>query len=793
MKMRKKEDDPKAMKKAIIKGKNYRFTVLTEKLIRLEYSEHGTFEDRATQTVINRKFPLPKFEVVERQDQLEIITDHFHLYYTYGPFSKHSLWIDVKNNYSHYRNRWYYGEPFETLKGTARTLDQVDGALPLEEGIQSKNGFSIIDDSKSCILANEETILPREPGQVDLYFFAHGRDYLAGLRDFYTLTGTTPLLPRFTLGNWWSRYWKYDEESYKNLIRRFQKEDIPFSVSVIDMDWHLVDIPEKYGSGWTGYTWNKELFPDPDRFLQWLHNQGMHVTLNVHPADGVRPHEEMYERMAKALGVDVEKEHPIPFDITDKKFRDAYFKFLHHPEEKRGVDFWWIDWQQGTTSKIPGADPLWLLNHFHSLDFQKRRKRPLILSRYAGVGSHRFPIGFSGDTVISWDSYRFQPYFTATASNIGYTWWSHDIGGHFEGEKDDELALRWLQFGVFSPIMRLHSSSSPFNGKEPWRYPEHISNIMKKYLRLRHQFVPYLYTMNWRTHRNEHPLMMPMYYLYPMENEAYEVPNQYFFGSELIVAPVTEKIDRDLQLAPVTLWLPEGNWIDFFTGRMYKGGGKLKLFRGLEQIPIFAKEGAIVPLAKHQPGKNTIENPTELEIIVFPGKSNTFSLYEDDGMSLEYETGHFVETKMEWNWEEKTFTIDSAEGDRSVIPEKRNIWIHFRGVQDWKHVKVQVDGKTIPVKGQYDTETNTYTFIVENWNVKTKLAVQIVDENIMKTEHDYKEGIFQLLNRAQISFPLKDRIYKIVNETDDKWKIIRQLRTMDLSEMLFDAILEELV
>lgn len=122
-------------------------------------------------------------------------------------------------------------------------------------------------------------------------------------------------------------------------------------------------------------------------------------------------------------------------------------------------------------------DPLWLLNHYHYQDSCKNAEGGVILSRYAGPGSHRYPVGFSGDTIISWNSLRFQPYFTATASNIGYSWWSHDIGGHMLGDYDEELQTRWLQFGVFSPITRLHSSRSPFNSKEPWFF-------QKQHLRL---------------------------------------------------------------------------------------------------------------------------------------------------------------------------------------------------------------------------------------------------------------------------------------------------------------------
>ena len=282
--------------------------------------------------------------------------------------------------------------------------------------------------------------------------FAYGHDYADALRAFYAVSGAQPVLPRWALGNWWSRYHRYSADSYLALLDRFAAERLPFSVAVLDMDWHRVDsVPEEHGSGWTGYSWEPELFPDPEGFLAELHRRGLRVTLNVHPADGVRAFEDSYEAMARALGRDPAGGEPIAFDLTDPAFLEAYFDVLHHALEDQGVDFWWLDWQQGPYSRVQGIDPLWLLNHFHFLDSGRDGRRPLTFSRYAGPGSHRYPVGFSGDTLISWASLDFQPEFTATASNIGYGWWSHDIGGHIFGVRDDELATRWLQLGVFSP------------------------------------------------------------------------------------------------------------------------------------------------------------------------------------------------------------------------------------------------------------------------------------------------------------------------------------------------------
>lgn len=246
----------------------------------------------------------------------------------------------------------------ENLKGTARTLDNVNGACELEDGILSLwSGCVALDDSRTLTLREDGWVEPRKKGIQDLYLFAYGHRYLEALKDFYHLCGETPMLPRFALGNWWSRYYKYTEESYMELMERFDQEQIPFSVAVIDMDWHLVDIDPKYGTGWTGYTWNREFFPDPERFLKKLHDRGMKTTLNIHPADGIRGFEDCYPQMAEAMGLDPEKEEPVNFDIANPDFLEAYLEKTLHPLEEEGVDFWWVDWQQGTNNKNGRAGP----------------------------------------------------------------------------------------------------------------------------------------------------------------------------------------------------------------------------------------------------------------------------------------------------------------------------------------------------------------------------------------------------------------------------------------------------
>ena len=558
----------------VVSGEHWRIGLITDSLVRFEWSDSGVFENRPTQTVLNRDFGSPvERRVTERDGRVIIDTAALTIVYDQQPFSKEGLSVVVKGVADTQFNTWHYGDAQRgNLKGTARTLDEADGAIELDNGVISRDGWAVIDDSAANIIIETDTVngkanpfgtwvSPRATAETDLYFFGYGHRYIEAVRDFYRLTGPTPLLPRFAMGNWWSRYYRYTQDGYLALMDRFKREGIPFTTSVIDMDWHRVDdVDPKYGSGWTGYSWNRELFPDPPAFLADLHRRGLRTTLNVHPRDGVRAFEDAYPEVAKRVGIDPATEENVEFDLTNPDFVDAYFD-MHHRMEAEGVDFWWLDWQQGGVTRQKGLDPLWMLNHMHYLDSGRGGNWPLTFSRYAGPGSHRYPVGFSGDTIVTWESLAFQPQFTATASNIGYGWWSHDIGGHMFGYRNEELEARWYQLGAFSPINRLHSSNSPFSGKEPWNFNRDVSAAMVDALRLRHAMMPYLYTMNYRAAEAGRPLVEPMYWQNPDTPDAYEVPDEFRFGTELVVAPIVSPDDAAACRGRADAWLPQGEWL----------------------------------------------------------------------------------------------------------------------------------------------------------------------------------------------------------------------------------------
>ena len=767
-------------------GAKYRITVLTGRLLRLEYQEDGQFTDELTVSVANRDFPDVSFTEKEEDGSVLIETEYLLLSYDKKPFSSTGLSVQLKEN----GKIWHYGIVFgnsdRNLLGTARTLDETDGYVRLEDGIFGENGFALIDDSASAIKKGEEFAC-REYEETDLYFFGYGTDFLGGLKDFYTLFGKAPALPRYALGNWWSRYYPYSDEEYRKLLDNFKEEAIPLSVAVLDMDWHVTEVDEKYGTGWTGFTWNKKLFPDHKAFLSELKKRGLAVTLNLHPADGIRAFEDMYKDCASEMGIDPKTEKPVEFDMSDPKFRQVYFEKVLHPYEDEGVDFWWIDWQQGTGRKSGEVDPLFLLNHYHYKDQEGRNVRPMIFSRYAGVGSHRYPVGFSGDTHITWKSLNFQPYFTSTASNIGYGWWSHDIGGHMLGNKDNERLVRWIQFGVFSPIMRIHSSNSPFMNKEPWTLGEPWHETVRSFLRLRHRLIPYLYTMMELSSREGRPLISPMYYICPEDRDAYCVHRQYGFGTELIAAAITEPIDSQLRMAGVSCLIPEGRWYDIFTGLIYQGRKRRKLYRKTDSIPVLLKAGGIVPESLSD-RENGTDNPESLRLLIGGASDGSFTLYEDDGCTMAYQNGSFVRSEITVSWDENaketTVRIKAAIGDISLIPKDRTISIMLYGMKP--------EGKTAEV---YENGSDTaWTFDNEKCIISLSLDKKSVAEErtvvfkgFVPAENDCKKRVFELLDEAWISNSKKEEIYSLLTESSD---FETSLSGADLPEIIKDAIRE---
>ncbi len=750
--------NPVANPEAIVISENVRFTVLTPGLIRMEWTEDGVFEDHASLVFVNRNLPVPEFEKQEKDGWLKIETEKFKLKYKLNSSKFTADNLQIEFNKDGVEKIWKPGmENKGNLFGTLRTLDGFDGEImqwstkkpiELKPGILSRDGWVMIDDSDRPVFDNSEWpwVMPRsQKEQQDFYFFCYGYDYKSALSDYTKTAGKIALPPKYAFGIWWSRYWEYTDLELRELVNEFEMHDVPLDVLVVDMDWHITTKPEWYkdgkkikdqageGIGWTGLTWNKNYFPNPKDFWRWTRNKGLKVCMNLHPASGIQPHEEKYPEMAEAMGIDPKSNKYVPFDIVNKDFAKNFMKIILHPMEAEGVDFWWLDWQQWSTTNIQGVNPTFYLNYVFFSDMERQNtKRPLIFHRFGGLGNHRYQIGFSGDSYINWKSLDYQPYFTATASNVGFGFWSHDIGGHMRGESYPELYTRWIQFAAFSPILRTHCTKAGDVGgieRRIWAYPLEYFYAMRNAFHLRKSFLPYIYSAAREAFDTGISMCRPMYYENPKDDESYTFKNQYMFGNDILVAPITKPIGEDSLFVLKKIWLPEGQWIELFSGTVMTGGKVIQRSFTFDEIPIYVKEGSIIPMYSPKKNKSTLP----LVLTIFPGKSGTTKIYDDEGNTNNYKTGDYSFTEINFNKDKDNkikVRIEPVQGNYPGMLDSRAYEIRLPLTIRPENIlingkKIDYEKDTHKNSWNYNgSELSTHIFIPE-LNVHQKVEIEI--------------------------------------------------------------------
>jgi hypothetical protein len=778
--------NPIADPKAIVEFGNARFTVLMPQLIRMEWSANGKFEDRASLVFLNRRLPVPKFEKssTDGHNTLTIVTDALKLTYTPMPdgkplppgspgFTPETL--EVSLTMGDKQVTWHPGQTDpDNLLGTAHSLDGARGTQlrdPMEPGLVSRSGWAVIDDTSRPLFDStdftfrdgEKSPWPwgierpadEKPGSyTDWYFFGYAHDYRKALGDYVRVAGRIPLPPRYAFGAWWSRWWDYSDQEIDDLVKGFRESDVPLDVIDLDTAWHLseaqlkplgeVDQSKQADQlGWTGYTWNPFFFPDPDQFLKKLHEDGIKLTLILHTAAGIEPWEKTYPQMARAMGIDPATHKYIPFDPTDKKFAVNYFDLMLHPLEKQGVDFWWMDWwwqdwQPDQLSSIPNVKPTWWLNYIHFTDQQREGKRPMILHRWGGLGNHRYQVAFSGDTNSSWEQLGFQFWFTATAANVGFAYWSHDIGGHLPGVVDPELFTRWVQFGGFSPILRTHFTKNPDAERRPWAYPEPYSDILRSAYQLRYALEPYTYTEARKTFDTGIAFFHPLYYDWPDAEEAYSSKGEYVFGDQMLAAPVATASDKITGLSAENVWLPKGEWIEWPTGKHFavadQSGSSFSRNFSVDQVPVYLRAGAIVPM--QPPMRYTDEKPVDPLIVnvwpLQPGSSSTYSVYEDSGAAVEYQRGAFTRTPVKATQSGDTLCVEIGPVQGSFPGMLLARAYELRLPADWPPAAVTVNGAVVkraasPGERGWSFVGNTLTtnIPVPSESVTAKITVEV--------------------------------------------------------------------
>lgn len=749
--------------KSIIKGEKYRITVLTERLLRLEYNENGIFEDRATEVVFNRKLDIPKFDVMEDANLLTITTEYFKLYYVKNaPFksgalsSSNNLKVELLEQLdSSKQNRfWYYGLPEVKNYGTPGFELFDKKKLKFKKGLFSLDGYVTIDDSKSMVIDEDGTLIDRTDNGIDIYLFVYLKDFSKCLIDYYKITGFTPLIPRYALGNWWNRNYKYGDKKLNELVTLFHDNKIPISTILLNSDWHLKNENKRVN---TGFTFNKNVFSNPKVMIDFLHNSGIKLGLTVNPFEGLTNIDSIYSETIKYIKPD--KDGVIPFNVYDPRIIDIYLKFYIHQLDNLGVDYYFIDYSD--KNKL---HELSVLKHYQYYDMMRYSdRRPLLYGYNSEICPHRYSVLYSGKSVVSWDTLKNIPLFNVNSSNSGVTWWSHDIGGYHNGTEDDELYIRFVQLGTFSPILKLCSEAGKYYKREPWRWDIKTFDISRDYLQLRHRLIPYIYSEAYRLSRYGTPLLQPLYYSNP---EMYDDPlyhNEYYFGSQFFVSPILIGKDHIMDRVIHKFYIPGGTWYDFITGKKFPGNHRYVSFFRDQDYPVFVKMGAIIPMALGEDIFNT-KPPKNMEIQIFPGHSNNFILYEDDGETNLYLKNDYVLTSIDYNYMPNNYTviIRTLEGKGDIIPPSRNYKFVFRNTKRADDVTIYKDYEQVP----FDSYVDGPNFIVEVKDVPTfghQLTVNCKGNDIeIDAVRLVNRDIERILSDLQIKTEQKEQIDNIM-------------------------------
>lgn len=752
-----------ANSKSVIKGEKYRITVLTERLVRLEYSETGVFEDRATEQVFNRMMDVPKFDVMEDANLITITTEYFKLYYVKNTSFKgtkvspsSNLKVELLEQLDPNKpNRfWYYGMPEVKNFGTPGFEIFENKKIKMKKGLYSLDGFVTLDDSKSMVFEDDGTLSERSSDVLDIYLFVYLKDFSKCLEDYYKITGFTPLIPRYALGNWWSRNYKYGDKKLNELVNLFRENKIPVSTIILNSDWHVKGEGKNKN---TGFTFNTSIFSNPKAMIDFLHQSDIKLGLTINPFEGFTNIDPVYSETTKYIMPD--KDGVIPFNVFDPKVIDVYLKFYIHQLDNLGVDFYFIDYND--KSKL---HELSILKHYQYYDMLKyANRRPLVYAYNSELVPHRYSILYSGRSEVSWETLRSIPLFNINSTNGGITWWSHDIGGYHNGTEDNELYIRFVQLGTFSPILKLASETGKYYKREPWRWGVKTYDITKNYLQLRHRLIPYIYSEAYRLSRYGTPLLLPLYYRHP---EMYDDPlyhNEYYFGSELFVSPILNSKDYVMDRVIHKFYIPSGTWYDFITGKKFPGNHRYVSFFRDQDYPVFVKMGAIIPMSNLDDIFST-KPPKNMEIQIFPGQSNNFVMYEDDGETNLYLRNNYVLTSIDYNYMPNNYTviIRVLEGKGDIIPSLRNYKFVFRNTKKAEDVTIYNDYEQIP----FESYVEGPNFVIEVKDIPTfghQLTVNCKGKDIeidaVRLVNDDIEGI---ISDLQIKTEHKELIDKIL-------------------------------
>lgn len=775
----------KAREDCTFKGNKYRITVLSDVLLRFEYSETGKFNDYPTIFAINRNFAKkPVFTVKQDEKYINITNDCFILEYSKEkPYIASKLVPDsnLRITLKGTDKLWYFGNPeVKNLKGSAYSFDNKSN-INLSKGLYNLDGFASIDDTMSPVFISDGTIKKNPSDALDVYVFIYKNDFQKALDSYFELTGKPSFIPRYALGVCWNKNEDYTEEELKDIISNFNKINIPLSSILLGSKWNL----NKEGKTLSNYKFDNEKYKNLEQTINDIHQKNVFLGLTINPQSGITPYDSGYQSLKTKLNII--KDGVIPINVYNTAILET---FLNETLANLNIDFIKID--EITEDK---TKTFMLMHYIYKSLSKTAERRGLILSRNPGIASHRYPALYSGNTKVSWKTLKYLPYFNITSSNLGLSYYSHDIGGYEGGVEDSELYTRYVQFGTYSPVFRFSSKEGRYYKREPWKWDIFTESIVKDYIRIRHRLIPYIYSEMYKYSKDGINLIKPLYLDYEKILDEPLYKNEYHFGKELFVCPITEPKDKVMNRVVHRMYLPEGTWYDFKTGKKFPGGKRYVTFYKDEDYPVYAKSGAIVPMAiLDENNLNSVKPPEKMEIQVFPGVSNNYDLYEDDGVTNLYKEGYYIVTNIDYNYRKNNYTLilRPTQGKIGIIPDKRDYKIKFRNTKRPEYVKVNVGRFEV----EFTTRSDENDFIIEVPNVPTnqQLTINCGGEAIeIDAVRLINEDIDEIISGLLIETTLKEKIASIIfsDMTIRKKRIaIRKLKHSGLNKLFIKMFIK---
>lgn len=736
----------------IIVGQHYRFTILSEVLIRMEYSESGKFLDEFTEFARNRSFTMPKFNIQQDSRFLVIETSYFRLEYAkeksfYGTkiVPEQNLKVLLKGTDKY----WFFGHvEARNFKTIGYSLDDKENIKLENNGLYSTDGFVSIDDSKSLII-KDDRFYQRSEKAVDTYLFMYKRDFGLALRDYFILTGKPNSIPRYMFGNIWNKNGYYTDRNIEELINKFNKNEIPINCIILGNDWHSKNNMEY------GLTWNSDLFLEFHKFMDYLKLKNIHLGVTINPIK-ISNKEKNFNKFIE--DAKLENNEIVSLNVYNKDIIDSYFNNFIDELVNNGIDCFIIDY-----NNIKDLYTLRVLNYYHSLYFKNKNLKNAIMSRNGLINSHLSNIIYTGKTYVSWKVLNSLPEYNSSACNSGISFISNDIGGYYGGMEDDELFRRYIQLGTYSSIMRLSSDKSHFYKREPWKWDMHTLSIVSYYLRLRSMLIPYLYTEANNYHETGLPMIQPVYYNYPQIFDEPEYKNEYYFGKSLFVCPITTPKDQVMNRTIHRIFLPSGIWYDFKTGIKYAGNRRYIVFYKDEDYPVFATKGSIIPLAMlNDDNLNSSKNPDGFEIHIFPGQGNVYTIYEDNGIGTNKD--NYVKTIIDYNYMLNNYTVIIRQDitDVTLIPNIRSYKIKFRNTRMPNDVTVYL-GEDKLEEFEYYIDENDFVVEINRVNSFKQITINCRGQDIeIDSVRMINSDFDSIISDLKIKTVLKNEVSKIM-------------------------------